>query len=314
MHSSSRGFANEFTGEERPAGCVSSILLVTSIYVSLGVVAFVAWEATGNVGWVVRFFRVPGALLLVWLALIEYWLTLRVRRQFPPGEALHTAWGWISLSALCQLLGAACTQVLAFNDGLNFLARLPNWTDASSSAFRQVGLLLGGLFRYGLLATGLMVTVRAYRRAGFLGRLRVVDRVLLWAAGAYVVLEFAAVARAIRNGKHPGLLEVAGWPVDPLLVLLLGGALLLHRSARGMGPGWRSRCWASYSIGILLVLLGDVGLWLTQYGYLTWPSSSVVWYIWLPAGCAFALAPAHRLETICRAVHAGAVKAVHSPG
>ncbi|SPE38331.1 hypothetical protein SBA6_870012 [Candidatus Sulfopaludibacter sp. SbA6] len=33
----------------------------------------------------------------------------------------------------------------------------------------------------------------------------------------------------------------------------------------------------------LLVLLGDLGLWLTAYAYLPWPWNSVVWYVWLPA-------------------------------
>ena len=56
------------------------------------------------------------------------------------------------------------------------------------------------------------------------------------------------------------LVEVAGSPVDPLLVLLFGEALLLHRSVRGMGRGWISRCWSAYSVGIFLVLLGDLGL------------------------------------------------------
>jgi hypothetical protein len=117
-----------------------------------------------------------------------------------------------------------------------------------------------------------------------------------------VVWEAAGVVTAVRNGKRPGLLEVASWPVDPLLVLLVAEALLLNRSAREMGAGWVSRCWRSYSIGVFLVLLGDLGLWLTAYGYLPWPWNSVVWYIWLPASCAFALAPAYQLETIFQAV------------
>jgi hypothetical protein len=77
-------------GEEHPTGCASTILLVTSIYLSLGVVAFVGWGATGNIAWVVSFFAY-GALLLVSLALIELWLALRVRQHFQPGDVLHMA-------------------------------------------------------------------------------------------------------------------------------------------------------------------------------------------------------------------------------
>lgn len=44
---------------------------------------------------------------------------------------------------------------------------------------------------------------------------------------------------------------------------------------------------------------------LTGYASLVWPWNTVVWYVWLPAGCAFALAPAHQLETIYQAVAEG---------
>ena len=275
---------------------------MTAVYVSLGVAAFLAWGASGNIGWVVRFFRVPGALLLVWLALMELWLVLRVRSHFEEGEPLRTAWTWISLSALCQFVGTCCSQVLGLKEGINLLARLPGWNAGISDSIRQSGLLFGGSFRYGLLAIGLARMLRAYRKHDALGRLRAADWVILALACAYVVEEFRGVAVALRNGKHPGTWEVAGWPVDPLLVVLLGIAIVLHRSSRRLGPGWRTSCWAAYSIGIFLVLLGDFGMWLTNYGYLGLRSSAVVWFVWLPAGCAFALAPAYRLESITRAV------------
>jgi hypothetical protein len=278
------------------------MLLVTSIYLALGIVAFVVWGATGNIAWVDSFFKVPGALLLVWLALIEFWLSHRVRQHFQPGEALHNAWIWINLSALCHFLGESGLQVLGLRGGISPLAHLPNWTPGAAEAVRQLGQTLGGPFRYGLLAAGLFSALKAHRQAGLLGRLRVTDWMLLALAGAYVVMEFAGVVTAIRHGKHPSLIEVSHWPVDPLLVLLCAEALLLHRSIRNMGVGWIGRCWSMYSMGVFLVLLGDLGLWLTAYGYLISPWNSLVWYIWLPAGCAFALAPAYQLETIFQAV------------
>jgi len=298
-------FSRQFPGEEQPTGCASTILLVTSIYLALGIVALIAWGATGNLAWVDSFFKVPGALMLVWLALLEFWLSLRVRQHFQEGEILHTAWFWISLSALCHLLGAACSQVLSLPSAINPLAHLPNWTPAAAHSVHEIGQLLGGVFRYGLLAAGLFSALKAHRQAGFPGRLRFTDWALVAAASAYVVWEFTGVAVAIRNGKHPGLLEVVQWPGDPLLVLLFAEALLLNRSVRDMGAGWVSRCWSSYSIGVFLVLLGDLGLWLTVYDYLPWPWNSVVWYVWLPAACAFALAPAYQLETIFQAVTEG---------
>lgn len=308
MLSSILKFSRQFPGEDRPTGCASTLLLVTSIYLAVGIVAFVAWGATGNIAWVLDYFKVPGALLLVWMALIEFWLALRVREHFARGEALHNAWIWISLSALCHVLAAACSQVLSLRSWINPLAHLPDFpdfNDAAAQSVRQLGHILGGLFRYGLLAAGLFSALKAHRQAGLLGRLRVTDWALLAAAGAYVVWEFAGVVTAVRNGKHPSLLEMASWPVDPLLVLLFAEALLMSRSVREMGTGWISRCWRCYSIGVFLVLLGDLGLWLTAYAYLPWPWNSVVWYVWLPAACAFALAPAYQLETIFQAVTEG---------
>ena len=106
---------------------------------------------------------------------------------------------------------------------------------------------------------------------------------------------------ALRAGNHPVLFEVVRWPVDPLLCLLLAEGLLLHRSVQQMGSGWISRCWGSMSMGIFLVLLGDLGIWLTSFGYLVWPWNSVIWYVWLPAASAFAVAPAYQLEAISSA-------------
>ena len=178
---------------------------------------------------------------------------------------------------------------------------MPGWSQPTAQLFRQAGLILGGTFRYGLLAAGLFWSLRVYRRTGFLSRLRAVDWVLLALAGAYLAREVTSVVAAIRAGKHPDLFEIAGWPVDPLLCLLLAEALLLHRSVQQMGSGWISRCWGSMSMGIFLVLLGDLGIWLTSFGYLVWPWNSVIWYVWLPAASAFAVAPAYQLEAICSA-------------
>lgn len=302
----------EFPGERHPTGCHATILVASSIFLSLGIVALVAWGATGNVAWVVDFFRIPGALLLSWLAFVEFWLALRVQRHFLPGEPLHRAWLWICAAALAHFLSAVCAQILSLNGGINPLAHLPNWTNSAAESFRNLGLVVGGTFRYALLAIGLFSILKVYRRAGFLGRWRLVDWVLLAATGAFVALEFGSLAVDLVKGKHPGLLEVVGWPVDPLLWLLFAEALLLVRSVREMGGGWISRCWRSYSIGIFLVLLGDLGLELTAYGYLPWPWNSVVWYIWLPAACAFAVAPAYQLETIYQASTEGARRPLRS--
>ena len=93
--------------QRRPANRRSPYYLAMLACLSLGIVALVGWGATGSVSWVVTFFRVPGALLTVSFALIEFWLCLRVRAHFLPGEALHSAWAWRCSSAFSRRLFSA---------------------------------------------------------------------------------------------------------------------------------------------------------------------------------------------------------------
>ena len=101
-----------------------------------------------------------------------------------------------------------------------------------------------------------------------------------------------------QRGKPTPFTEVAAWPVDVFLWLLLVEALLLYRSASEMGSGYIGRCWKALAVGVFLVSLGVVAMSATSWGYLPWPWSSVVWYVWLPAATAFALGPAYQLEAI----------------
>ena len=91
---------------------------------------------------------------------------------------------------------------------------------------------------------------------------------------------------------------VLGWPTDPLLWILLSQALRLYRSAREMGSGFVGSCWSSFSIGVFLVTLGDVTMWATKMGYISWEWRVLEWYISLPAAAAFALAPLYQLHAI----------------
>ena len=74
--------------------------------------------------------------------------------------------------------------------------------------------------------------------------------------------------------------------------------LLLLRSAQKMGSGMIGRCWKALAAGLFLTALGDVGQWARSYGYLPTACEALIWYVWLPAACAFACAPAFQLEVI----------------
>lgn len=282
-------------------GCSGVILLVTAAYLACGMAAFAGWRITGKDVWVEEYFQVPAALAMVWLAAVELWLAVRALRQFEPGEMMHRAWYLIALAAFCDLAGAVSVQVFAARSPLNPLRReasatlLQNW--------HYGGQVIGGTMRFALLAVGLYHALRVYRRSGFLGKVKPADWAVLAAFGAYLAVVVYELVVAFGAGKPFQWREAAGWPVDPLLCLLLFEAALLYRSVERMGGGWIGRCWKAYSVGILLTALGDIGTWAFSYGYLPYPWSSVIWYLWLPAAAAFALAPAYQLEAIH---HAGA--------
>jgi hypothetical protein len=241
----------------------------------VGIGAFVAWRITGNIAWVVEFFQVPAALIMVGLAILEVWLCLYAVNQFSADDLLHRGWMLIAGSAGCQLVGAVYSQILGVPSRLNPLT-----------------------YEVVLLAGGLSFALMAYRRAGLYGRLSPLDWAVLVGFGAYIARNVADVVAAMQAGKKPDIWEMLGWPTDPLLWLLLAEALVLFRSAQQMATGRIGRCWKAFAAGIFLTSLGDVGMWAANYGYLPWPWSSLTWYLWLPAAAAFARAPALQVEVI----------------
>ncbi|HEY2017946.1 MAG TPA: hypothetical protein VGH38_30790 [Bryobacteraceae bacterium] len=271
---------------------------VTAAYLGFGLLAFVGWRLTGNGKWFEEFFRLPGALLLVSLAMVELLFSLQVTREFSPNQALHKAWYLIAFSAGCSLVSALSVQVFSVKSVLNPLTHFDWWSNSMGLFIRQFGLVIGGTCRFALLAAGLFWVLRVYRQSGFLARLSAVDWGLLALLGAYIVREFYEVVVAIKGGTRFSAGVILGWPVDPLLWLLLAEALMLHKSVRQMGEGWIGRCWKSFSVAIFLVALGDATMWAGNWGYLRWPWSALEWLVWIPAAGAFALAPTYQLEAI----------------
>jgi len=182
---------------------------------------------------------------------------------------------------------------------VNPLWRAPWWSPKLANAARDWGLFLGGPCRFGLMAAGFLFALKVYQRAGFLGRLRALDWTMLIGAALYTGVEIAYVALAILNGKRPGLAEIAHFPTDPLLVLLLVEGLFLYRSVQEMGPGLIGACWKTFSIGVFLIVLGDLSIMFLPY--VAWPWSALGSFIWFPAAAAFAVAPTFQLEAIAKA-------------
>lgn len=278
--------------------CANLILIVTGIYLLAGLAMFAFYMLTNNPAWVEQFFRIPGAMLFIVLASLQFGFALLVWQQFDAGEPMRFTWAFMSAAGLCELIGSLSVQLFAADSPLNLLRNLDFWSEDTARAIREFGTVVGGTGRFTLFAVGLYGALQVYRRSGFLGRLTGVDRIILTLLGSYVVWEAVDVGIALRNGKHPEWAEIAGWPVDPLLWLLLLEAALLYRSVRLMGFSWVGRCWLAFAAGIVLVAAGDISLWAAAYGYLRWPWSALEWYVWLPASAAFAVAPAYQLEAM----------------
>lgn len=278
------------------------ILIVTGAGMSAGLATLAVWLVTGSLDWITWFFQWPWTVMMVGLSALQTWLGFSVRRAFLPDEPLHLAWSLIAFSATCDLLGAIAVQWLSSPAAVNPLIHASWWGPQMAAEIRQFGLIMGGTLRYTLLAAGLWYVLRIYRRAGFLGRLAAIDWFLLLLVSGNVINEAIEVAAAVGRGKSPSLPEVLGWPVDLLLCLLLAETRLLARSIQRMGAGSIGRCWRAFTIGILLIWLGDLELWVARSGHFPWQWASLGWYVWLPAAGAFAAAPAYQLEAVNQAM------------
>jgi hypothetical protein len=284
-----------------PAGCSGLILAIGGASLVSAVGAIAAWQATDNPAWVYEFLKVPAALLMVWLSAVECWLAAAARLQFAPGELMRRVWTWISLSAAADFAGSLGVQIFGANSRLNLLTWAPAGRATLVREINTLGHLLGGPIRFALLAAGVWYAIVAYRRARFLGRLRITDRVLLGLFALYLARNVVDVVRAVHGGKVVSWAEAANWPTDPLLGVLFALAMTLYRSVSEMGDGWIGRCWRALSIGVFLTAVADVGAWAVAYGYLPYVASIVLWFFWLPAAICFALAPAYQLEAIANA-------------
>ena len=284
---------------------VSLVTTITAGYLALGLLALAAWQLSGNSAWVTVFFPLPSTLLVISLSLVGLWLSLRVTGHFEANDLLRKGWTLIAWSNTLLLNSALVAQFLRGKSSLYPLVLTSGGGEALLSAARHNGMTVSGPGRFLLLSMGLYFVLKAYRRAGLLGKLGALDWVVLAMFGVYVGRNMVAIAATVRaESGWPSLWQMMGWPVDLLLWLLLAQALLLFRSARQMEAGRIGRCWKVLAFGIFLTAAADIGLWATNYGRLHGPWSALIYYAWIPAAAAFARAPAIQLEAI-RAASAG---------
>lgn len=272
------------------------ILAVTIAHLVIGASADILWLSTGDPWWVNTFFNYQGALFFLGMASLEFTLCLHISRQFDSHEELATAWTLIALSAACSTLGLFFAQILGRESLLNPLFVLGGPGEMIGD-LREFGILVSSPLRMVVLAQGLFLVLRVYKRLDLLvRRLTLLDYVLFGLVGLYATVH---VVEVIRIYHEPAPLHrIIGWISDPLLTILMLEAVFLRNSVAEAGWGLISKCWGAFCAAIFITTLGDVGIWAEWQGFLPPPFQSITWYIWFPASAAYALGPVYQVEAL----------------
>jgi len=280
-----------------PASIPHFVLLATLIQMALGIGALISWRVTGVIAIIVNFFHYEAAMFFVLAGATEVCLCYFCWRQFSKGDCLGIAWRWIVGASVAHFTGAVISQILGIDSYLNplvyaHLALRP----ALLESIRQTGMVVGGPLQMALLARGLWLLLRVYRQSGLFSRLTGSDGFMITVLSAYTVREAWQVAILLKAGKTFTVPEAILWTSNGLLIMLLIEVICIRRSLLSMGWGLIARCWAAFAAAIALTALGDIGIWATWTGFLPWPWSSAVWYVWFLVSGAFALGPAYQVQ------------------
>ncbi|MBL8231855.1 MAG: hypothetical protein JNL98_25380 [Bryobacterales bacterium] len=271
------------------------IMVVLYIQLTLGLASMGAWALTGDVIWVLEYFRYAGSMFLLFTCVVEAWAAFMTWRSFLPGEPMELSWFLLLMAGACRAGGTFIAHIVA-----------PLLPEAGqllvTGPAREMGLAISGPMHMALMAGGLGIAIRCYRRLGLVGRLRSADYLIITISLTFaahqiheVIQYFPQFARRLSPFNYITLVT------DLMLTVLTLEAVVLWRSSRRMRGGLLGKCWGAYSAGILLTSLGDVGLWASSWGHIPWPLGSITWFIWFPAAAAFALGPAYQYSALVRA-------------
>lgn len=271
------------------------IMVVLYIQLALGLASMGAWALTGDVIWVIEYFRYAGSTFLLFTCMVESGAAFMTWRSFLPGEPMELSWFLLLMAGACRAGGTFIAHIV--------VPLLPEGRDVwMPGPLRELGLAIAGPMHMALMAGGLGIAIRCYRRLGLLGRLHSADYLIITISLTFaahqiheVVQYFPEFARRLSPFNYITVVT------DLMLTVLTLEAVVLWRSSRQMQGGLIGKCWGAYSAGILLTSLGDVGLWASSWGHIPWPLGSIAWFIWFPAAAAFALGPAYQYSAIVRA-------------
>src|SRR5262249_12699471 len=115
--------------------------------------------------------------------------------------------------------------------------------------------------------------------------------------GGFMVRSLLGISAFTGAGRTVTFSTAALWTSDPLLLLLLVVAILIRRAIAPLGYGLLANCWRAFIAGIVLTSLGSASSWCLDCS--TTPIwTSLGWYVWFVADCAFALGPAFQVAAL----------------
>ena len=276
------------------------IIIASSAHLSVGVVTHTLWLLKGDETLFRYYFCYEDPLFLVLCTALEFSLASVARKQFSHGQLLRRAWLLITIAAFFHVIGMILSHIFCTDSYLNPLYALDvSWYKPTKAILEPVSMFIGGPMHMAVLASGLFLALRLYRKHGIRRELKGVDWIILGIVIAYT-LRVAYVLIRLRLGANPStrfhLLEALTWANDSLLCVLLFQAIFLRRSVAQLGWGCVAKCWGAYVIAIFLTSLGSMGMWATNFGILPYTESAVVWYIWPLVYTAYALGPTYQVE------------------
>lgn len=278
------------------------IVRVTGLHLLAGFLALVAWLVSGEAAWIRSYLRYAGGAFVTGFALLEFVLALRALHAFSRGDALRPAWFLINVAAAARLLGFILAEIFSPGPGLEgprFIAQPAPWIPLAPQ--HRAGLALAGPVALLLLSPALALVARAYDRHGLSGELRTHDWLALGVASFLMVSDtWDGIRWSLAHEAPLDLYRALGFVVEPLLLVLLFQALTLRRAAVTMAGGLIGRCWSAYSAAVFLTVVGCLGQWAVNYGYLPKPVLIPVWYVWFLVSAAFAAGPAYQVEALRR--------------
>jgi hypothetical protein len=215
---------------------------------------------------------------------------------------LRNAWSLIMLASAVRWVGLVLANWLNVPSYINprFYFAQP-WDTQTAASLREFGLLIGPVHML-LLAVGLGMVLRLYKRLGILAKLKPVDYFLLALVLGFTLRQGHQIYHLVAQESDPlTLTAILKWVTDPLLSCLLVEAVLIRRAVVSMGWGLISKSWGAYTVAIFLTSVAHMGMWADRYGDIPWQVGALSWYIWFAVTAAYALGPAYQVQATIRA-------------